>query len=115
MLMPFSFRKGMLPPSCTAHRFADRSTGGYHACASDTRRPATIHQTREGNKHDSILIVGLDGVVLRLDKLASSARNSGALLPFRSATVTGAASRAGDAVAGPLVRAGRSVFFLLNS
>lgn len=97
------------------HTTSQIDRGYHHACTSDTWWPVIIHQIREGNKHDSILIIGLDGVVLWQDKLASSVRNSGASLPFKSATVTRTTSRAGDAVAESLVRAGSSAFFLLNS
>jgi len=67
------------------------------------------------NKHDSILIIGLDGVVFWQDKLASSVIATGTSLPSKSASVTCTASPAGDAVAELLVTAGISVLFLLNS
>jgi len=74
-----------------------------------------IHQIREGNKHDIILIIGLDGVVFWQYKLASSVRATGTSLPSKTASVTGTASPAGDAVAELLVTAETSAFFLLNS
>lgn len=88
---------------------------GEHARTSDTQCPVIIHQIREGNKHESILIIGLDGVLFRQDKLASSVRDSGASLPSKFASVTGMASPAAVAVAELLVTAGNSALFLLNS
>ena len=88
---------------------------GEHARTSNTQCPVIIHQIREGNKHDSILIIGLDGVVFWQDKLASSVIATGTSLPSKSASVTCTASPAGDAVAELLVTAGISVLFLLNS
>lgn len=88
---------------------------GEHASTSDTQCPVIIHQIREGNKHDSILIIALEGVLFWQDKLASSVRDSGASWPSKFASVTGMVSPAAVAVAESLVAAGNSAFFLLNS